>query len=237
MEKKGKRKDFPIEVQLEILLKCRRTCALCYYLEGELNWKPGQLAHIDRDPSNVSKENAAYLCMPHHDEYDSERSQTKKFLPAELKACQEQLYEVFKGNDWRSVGSRSVEHTSRHKHPGVSLQVYERRLPIYKATIEFLRDVLVNLKPDIPRIFRFARDTEEALFLFDDVIAKYLDELAGKASRLHSLELRRGAMASDDREIEGFQSLVKEEMVLYEWFTQQYDQARRLFVPFLRLST
>jgi hypothetical protein len=235
--KKNQRKDFPPEIQLEILSKSHRICALCFYLEGDLTWKHGQLAHIDRDHTNIAGENAAYLCLRHHDDYDAKRGQAKNFLPAELKEFQNQLYKVFEEKDWRSIGSQTAR-PSRHKHhrSGITLEVYERRLPVYHATIAFLRDVVKDLKPQIPRIFQFVRETEEALFLYDDVIAQYLEEMSSKAFRLQAIEIRRSYMASDDREIEDFQSLVKAQVELWEWFNQQYEEARRLFLPFLRLS-
>jgi hypothetical protein len=53
------RKEWPAGVRARILLKCRRICALCVVFDGgDLSFKRhGQLAHIDRDPSNSTDEN------------------------------------------------------------------------------------------------------------------------------------------------------------------------------------
>ncbi len=73
------------KVSTNVLLKCRRKCCLCYFLENDRTEKDGQLAHIDRDPSNSNKQNLVFLCLRHHDEYDSIPRQTKRMTPGELK--------------------------------------------------------------------------------------------------------------------------------------------------------
>lgn len=71
---------------------------MCCYLDGELTPQQGQVAHIDRDPSNNSGENLAFLCLRHHDEYDSRRSQSKGFTPAELIRYRDKLYAFVEKN-------------------------------------------------------------------------------------------------------------------------------------------
>jgi hypothetical protein len=86
------RRDFPRSIELEVLVVCKRRCALCFGFDADLARKDGQLAHIDRNPANVEKSNAAFLCMPHHNEYDSVPSQTKRITPEELKSYRESLH-------------------------------------------------------------------------------------------------------------------------------------------------
>src|SRR5687767_12598932 len=87
-KKKMTRKDWPPKVETKVFLACRRRCAICVGLDGDWDWKPGQLAHIDRNASNNTEANAAYLCLPHHDLYDSVPRQTKRHTPDELRAYQ-----------------------------------------------------------------------------------------------------------------------------------------------------
>lgn len=72
------------EVETAILVNCGRRCALCVGLLGDHGVKKGQIAHIDRNPSNSSYQNLAFLCIPHHDEYDSVSRQSKNLKPSEL---------------------------------------------------------------------------------------------------------------------------------------------------------
>jgi len=101
------------------------------HLTFDLTWKKGQLAHIDRNSSNVDPENVAYLCTPHHDEYDSMPSQTKRFTPAEFKSYQVALYEVLESPDWLRLSGRPLP-SGNSKHD-VTVELYDRRLPIYRT--------------------------------------------------------------------------------------------------------
>jgi hypothetical protein len=55
--------------------------------------KDGQIAHLDRNPSNNHLENLVWLCLPHHDDYDSIRWQTKRLTADEVKFYRSILYE------------------------------------------------------------------------------------------------------------------------------------------------
>ena len=89
----SKRKSIPKAVETAVLLKSRRRCALCYYLQEDLSEKKGQLAHLDHDPSNNEEENLAYLCLNHHDEFDRGTSQAKGLTAAEVKHARRLLFE------------------------------------------------------------------------------------------------------------------------------------------------
>ncbi|WP_233503504.1 hypothetical protein [Sphingomonas psychrotolerans] len=53
--------------------------------------KSGQIAHLDHDNSNNVETNLAFLCLDHHDQYDSVTSQSKKITIAEVKAFKLEL--------------------------------------------------------------------------------------------------------------------------------------------------
>lgn len=55
--------------------------------------KKGQIAHLDRDRTNNAEDNLAFLCLDHHDEYDSKTSQSKGLTEQEVKVYREQLYQ------------------------------------------------------------------------------------------------------------------------------------------------
>ncbi len=85
----------------------------------------------------------------------------------------------------------------RYSRVGISLDVYDRRAPIYRTTIRFVRAVVKDLQPGIREILQFATDTDEALFLFDETIAAYLAELFKKALRLHAIGLMLTQVQAD----------------------------------------
>jgi hypothetical protein len=83
----------PLPLETEVLVRSRRWCALCFGLSLELGPKTqGQIAHVDRTPTNTALDNLCLLCLPHHDLYDSKPSQSKGFTPAELRTHREELY-------------------------------------------------------------------------------------------------------------------------------------------------
>jgi hypothetical protein len=103
----AKRKKIPEAIETEVLLSSARRCALCYGLDGDLGRKKGQIAHIDQDSSNANENNLVYLCMDHHDEYDSTTSQTKNVTSRELTEYKQRLILAVKnGNHTKSETSK-----------------------------------------------------------------------------------------------------------------------------------
>jgi hypothetical protein len=75
----------------DVLAACRRRCCICYGLHKDDKSKKGQVAHLDHDPSNNEPDNLAFLCLPHHDEYDSKTSQSKGLTIEEVKRYRTEL--------------------------------------------------------------------------------------------------------------------------------------------------
>jgi len=86
------RPSVPKSTQTEILTNSKRRCCICFGLNGDLDVKKGQIAHLDHNPQNNSPNNLAFLCLDHHDEYDSKSSQTKSLLDTEVKRYRQDLY-------------------------------------------------------------------------------------------------------------------------------------------------
>lgn len=219
------RKNFSKAVKIEVATKCRRKCALCFALQGDTDIKKGQIAHIDRDSANASKENAAFLCVTHHDEYDSISRQTIRITPDELKEYQQSLYKYLESGTMLEVGKRTRKRNTTSPK-AISLELYDRRMSIYRVAMQFLRTVHKDYKPDLQDILKFASDTEEALFLFDETIAAYLAELLRKALRLRAVTLSLERNWSD--------SAGREDTQLTMWFSEQVEGIRKKFVPYLR---
>lgn len=77
----------------EVLIKSARRCALCFGLHGTLEWeRQGQIAHVNRDSSDAAFNNLAFLCIAHHDVYDSTPRQSRGWTPGELLYHRDRLY-------------------------------------------------------------------------------------------------------------------------------------------------
>ena len=91
-----RRPSIPKGIVADLLLLCRRRCCVCYFLDG--NTAPttqGQIAHLDRNRTNNTQGNLVYLCLRHHDLYDSRPSQSKALTPEEIKKYRDKLQDEF----------------------------------------------------------------------------------------------------------------------------------------------
>lgn len=77
--------------QATVLLRCKRRCCLCFGLSGNSSIQPGQIAHLNKDNTNNQLDNLAFLCLAHHDEFDSVSSQRKNFTLREVKEYRKKL--------------------------------------------------------------------------------------------------------------------------------------------------
>jgi hypothetical protein len=98
-----RRKQIPPKTQTLVLRQSRRRCCICFGLHRDDSVKKGQIAHLDKDRNNNDPENLAWMCLEHHDEFDSRTSQTKSLQLAEAKAYRDELYELYAS--WESFGS------------------------------------------------------------------------------------------------------------------------------------
>lgn len=85
------RPKLPERTEAALLLRCRRRCAICYGLSRDSDEKRGQIAHLDRDSSNNAPDNLVFLCLEHHDVYDSQTSQSKRLTKSEVKVFKAEL--------------------------------------------------------------------------------------------------------------------------------------------------
>ncbi len=113
------RKAITKGTETEVLLLSRRRCCVCYRLNRDINIKPGQIAHLDGNQNNSTFDNLAYLCLPHHDQYDSSTSQSKNFTITEVKRfkCAE---------DAHSLAGRVLKLSPRARH---NSSAFNKRIP------------------------------------------------------------------------------------------------------------
>jgi hypothetical protein len=82
-----------VPIERAVLVKSRRRCCLCFWLEGIDEVQRGQIAHLDNDAANNKLDNLCFLCnKEHHDDYDTKRSQSKGLTKSEVKQYRRELY-------------------------------------------------------------------------------------------------------------------------------------------------
>ena len=110
------RKRTPVDIETAVLNKSRRRCALCFLLDKDTNEKKGQIAHLNKDPSNFSEDNLAFLCLDHHSQFDSTTSQHKNYTVSEVKAARTKLYEQME--DDGETSDRKIASSWEVRYPG-----------------------------------------------------------------------------------------------------------------------
>lgn len=88
--------SIPKTVATSILVKSRRRCCICYFVENITDAQRGQIAHLNHDPKENDYKNLVFLCLHHHDEYDSTTSQSKGLLESEVRHYRDKLYRTLK---------------------------------------------------------------------------------------------------------------------------------------------
>jgi hypothetical protein len=86
------RKPIAATTQAAVLVESRRRCCICFGLNRDTSLKTGQISHLDGNAANPAKENLAFMCFEHHDQFDSKTSQSKNFTVAEVKVYREELH-------------------------------------------------------------------------------------------------------------------------------------------------
>ncbi len=115
-------------IEKDVMIASRRRCCLCVFLNNRNEVRKGQIAHLNRDSGDSRFENLVYLCLEHHDEYDSRPSQSKALLFEEVRDYRDRLYAE------NSETNNVARHTSRTAElaplPDISeYEVLRKRFP------------------------------------------------------------------------------------------------------------
>lgn len=233
------RPQVPPETQSQVLFRARRRCALCFAYEFVTLTTRGQIAHIDHDANNNDPKNLVFLCLDHHDEYDSKTSQSKGMKPAELITARAELDNFVA----KSLASLSPEaetssedefESSSEDEPTVMIDVYNARIPIYRAYRLLYAKIMRDAAVQLPDLFTFAQDTNEALFLFGEEMANYLNEVYKKGVDLWASGRK---MEDPSRYTEDeWSRIVDENTAIVLWFSNGFSDARIKFLKYLRLE-
>ncbi|MEW6076564.1 MAG: hypothetical protein AB1724_02000 [Thermodesulfobacteriota bacterium] len=233
MEKK--RKPIPKDIELCILFKSKRRCALCFHYNCDLCVKEGQIAHIDRNPENCVEENLAWLCLLHHNQYDTRPSQSKSFQKSELAKAKADLLAYLSQHNEQILSVPHYDSTlATHPSRGIALDVFQIRLPVYRAfqkiALHIVREAIVPHEV----LFEYLREIQDALFLFDEDLDQYLLHVYRQAVRLRGLQ---GRMEQPERyNNEQWSKIVDDETDLILWFDKQLEEGRNRFNRYLNIT-
>jgi len=77
------------ETEKEVLVASQRRCCLCYYLDDKREPRRG---HTNRNRSRSQVDDLVWLCLDHHDQFDSRTSQSKNLMREEVRHYRDRLH-------------------------------------------------------------------------------------------------------------------------------------------------
>jgi hypothetical protein len=132
--------------------------------------KQGQIAHLDHDNTNYDPDNLAFLCLPHHDQYDSKTSQSKGLREGEVKGFRKELYD-------RIVAGLPNESVLAESKPRPANLVSER--PGQVARAEDKQEIAPNIGSLRPQTIHVTHDDEADIWLKSNLMEGEVNDFVG----------------------------------------------------------
>lgn len=159
-----------------------RRCTLCYGFDGDLRQKKGQIAHIDHNPANAKEENLVYLCLEHHDEYDSKTTQAKRITPRELQKYKQRLIAAIgAGIHTRSEKAMSATDIRNNAIRGHDERLFKESDGAMRELL--LREFLDQLRSDHSYLLSRGRSLDAFRAFFSETGNQYIDHNLSAALR------------------------------------------------------
>ncbi len=114
-------------------------------------------------------------------------------------------------------------------------ELYDKNLSVYKAIMDYLGAILVSGNVSSLDTANLLRNTSESYFLFKKDVADYIDELYKKGNKLHMYKIMIDRYRNDNSKNEEYESFCQKDEELFEWFTKQFDETKKLFKKYLAL--
>lgn len=235
--KKSQRKKAPKPTVAEVLVSFGRRCPLCYGLHSDASVKQGQIAHLDGDRANDDESNLAFLCLAHHDLYDTVTSQSKGIELSEVRIYIKHLKEYVKtmrSGAWPDSRSIVPSLGSAMTARGSTPAEYQLRLPIYIAVKNFLSSIVTSAKVDLESLMKLAAETDQALFLFDHATSDLIGEMYRRAISLRSVGQKMELLSKSGQAYTD--ELITADYELLTWFTSQLEGLRQHLEPYMHLQ-
>jgi hypothetical protein len=112
--------------------------------------------------------------------------------------------------------------------------MFEKRYAVYQGVKNFIRFAVREGNVSDETIFKLNDETQDAFFLFEERVDKYVDELRAKGARLRYLNHRlsdQALLIGEERS-----KLATQDAELCVWFDKQLLESKQVFKQDLRVS-
>jgi len=124
----------------------------------------------------------------------------------------------------------------KSSHAHLLLEIYDKRLSIYKEVNAYLGVVVGTSSPEIASIHEFKKVTAEADFLFANKIASKINEIVAKSFEMRNAKMKIQPNRPDSDHY-NHQKACEEFSALENYFLEQTKEVKSLFEPYLKIAT
>lgn len=115
------------------------------------------------------------------------------------------------------------------------LELFDKRYKVYEGTKKFISIILEKGYPDENDISEFQESTHDATFLFENEVQRRLDNILEKGNKLNNINtyIALTEQASPDSAKEAKEN----EADIQDWFNDEYDRIKNLFMNYLKINS
>ena len=114
----------------------------------------------------------------------------------------------------------------------LKLDLFEKRFSVYKGVQIFLSQIMQEGKLNLDSLWELQKATQEAEFLFETEIPKYIDSIRSKALKMRTIQSKYENMPTGDER----SRLVDKEHTIFTELTNGLPALSQVFMPYLKFS-
>jgi hypothetical protein len=123
------------------------------------------------------------------------------------------------------------------KRQNTRMELFDKRLQVYDATIEFIGVIIAKAYPSKEDILKFEIETRNNKFLFKKDITQHLSLMRYKAKKIlrYNLEIER-LQRRDEHDEEKWENIFDKDDEAFSWFIGQFKIVEDKFHKYLDMS-
>ena len=114
----------------------------------------------------------------------------------------------------------------------LKLDLFEKRFSVYKGVQIFLSQIMIEGKLSLDSLWELQKSTQEAEFLFETEIPKYIDSIRSNALKIRTIQSKYENMPTGDER----RRLIDKEHTIFTELTNELPVLSQVFMPYLKFS-